>query len=343
MNKNILITMICFFLMSSCSQIKKNKIKDETLPTNSATRLVNERKSYTDINEPNVKNIDIINGFRELKLNTNIDSLYIEDWKFNGDSIYVKDRSPKFFLSDIIFIEKEITVTMQDKNYDCIFFLTFFKKKLIMIDVNFINIKKSGDKEFLSKNEVGYKIIEPDIMKLYLATFGEGKSYLLKDRVSYDDKYDLYDKKKTRTTISYEIPNIDFEGNLFEIIEHRVNDYKDVAYETKYRYTNTPSTNIPTILKNQKLVEYIADKNGLKLFITNTFVINEKEGGNLFFSYSINNIDLKVKIYNKEFINEYLSAKEQQESSNRIKLEAIYKERKNQQDSINTNKSASEF
>lgn len=240
-------------------------------------------------------------------------------------------------MSDIIFIEKEITVTMQDKNYDCNFFLTFFKKKLIMIDVNFINIKKSGDKEFLSKNEVGYKIIEPDIMELYLTTFGEGKSYFLQDNETFNLHH------STRLKMSYEIPNIDFEGNLFEIIEHRVNDYKDVANETKYRYTNTPSTNIPTILKNQKLVEYITDKNGLKLFLTNTFVINEKEGGNLFFSYSINNIDLKVKIYNKEFINKYLSAKEQQESSNRIKLEAIYKERKNQQDSINTNKSASEF
>lgn len=320
MIKKFLLTAFCIFLISSC-----NQLKDIPHPTNSATRLVNERRSYTKINEPNVKNIDFINGFRELKLDTNMDSLYLEDWQS-------KEISP-----DILYFEKDIIVTMQDKNYDCIFYLAFFKKKLIMIDVNFNDILNSGGRKFLSEDEANYEIIEPDIMALYLSTFGKGKSYILKDRVILD----LYND--TWTKISYEIPNVDFEGNLFEIIEHRVNDYKDMAVEMNYKYANTPNTSISTILKNQKLVEYDTSKNGLKLLLTNKFVINEKDGGSLFFTYSIENINFKIKIYKKEFIHEYLRTKEQQESSNKIRLEAIYKKRKKKRDSINTNKSASEL
>lgn len=330
-----IISVIFVLVIISCEAEMNNK---EKLPFNSATILLNEKSKYEEITEPSAKNIDLINGFRGVKLMTNVDSLHLEDWEL------IK-FSPK-----IDYYENNVFIRFDSKLYQTEICLTFYDDRLTMIDIQFNNIDILNANKTYSKEDIINEVIEPKIMKTFHNTFGIVKPYFEGEEIYIGPAVKLneltiaintmYNKKKADVSSyldykRYKFPNEAFERNLYEVIEEIYQKKKSIDYYPA-------STTIFHNLENIKLFEYLGEENGMKILLTNKFKIFEDEG-KIYDHFKLNNTLLQVKIYNLQLTREYLINKKKQESQIRKKSNFEFEKRKKLKDSITLINSASEF
>lgn len=331
-----IISVILILGITSCGSEMKNKKK--ILPFNSATNLLREESNNLEITEPSTKNIDLINGFRGIKLLTNVDSLYLKDWE-------LINFSPK-----IDYYENELFIWFDSILYPTDICLTFYNERLTMIDIKFDNIDVLKNNQAYSKNDIENEIIEPKMLKTFHNTFGlvkpfvEGEEIKIGPALKLDEMTiainNMYNKKKLDVS-SYsdyymnKFPKEVFKRNLYEVVKE--------VYQRENNIDFYPSSTITFYnVENMKLFEYIGDENGMKLLLTNKFKIIEPEGKS-YHSYKLNETMLQVKIYDIQLASEYLIDKKKKESENRVKSNLKYEKIKKSRDSLELLKSASQF
>lgn len=271
-NRNLFL--ICFLvIIYSCAPTSSE------LPENSVTLLLNKKTDYPNLQEPSPSNIDIINGFRGLRINSLIDSLYLEDW-------LEKRTSP-----NIIAFRKDMPIVVSTETHISNIELEFFKEELISLKINFPDLPHYKKNKPFNEDDASWKILEPHIITTYYDVFGKQEWERENNGVLDYEDISLYDAAVAM--VNGKEPKV------------RSNPFSDAVI---YRNTQTPSTIINQNYFNTKRLSYTGVKNEMTLEILNHFEIDKPEG-KLFFSYLLKRIGLFIHIYDKLKYEEYQIAK----------------------------------
>lgn len=338
MRKILLLTII--FL--SCNKERKPNVE---LPLNSATLLLRAQNLRNNITSSSPLNIDIINGFRGLKLYKDIDSLYLKDWNLDK------------FSDEIEYYENNILLSLDNYAFDCKLYLTFYQKKLLMIDIEFDDNRDLDNDNYLREQAYDLDFI-PKLLEQYEIIFGEPNknySYELLDEkelsrnelnnyLSDDLNAGLatYIKGKLKLVErTYEMfPNTDFEKNSFELIKGS----KQILTSEKDKKNSYYFSNVyyPFIDK-RILYSYSGNYTNLKLLVENKWEITGDSEKELSVTYKLKNINVKIKVYGNKRIKEYTSSKARQDSIANYQQRLIFKRNKEIKDSIKLKESLRNF
>lgn len=307
----------------------------ENSPKKSATNLLSILDEESLIVKRDTLNVDIINGFRSLKLNTHLDSLNFNDW----DEIK--------FSNEIIVKEKKLKLNVKNRNYDCLSKLTFFNQNLLFIELTFLNIIDDSIKE-VSSDLVDAYIYEPQILEPFNLTFGT-----LNWSRSYKklDVNNLFPKNMEKLDLDI---NENFRlspERTIKLIEKRQKKIKqDIE---KYKRENKKvdvNDMLPGesgfylgITNNSYLYENIGHVNGMKIFLNNQIESYLQNESSIYPNYRLIGSDLVILIFTKNNFKDYLKAKAKQENINIQKAEQEKLNRKKLQDSLNSIKIPSEI
>ncbi|MFD2528903.1 hypothetical protein [Polaribacter marinaquae] len=332
---------IVIIILCSC---KSESFKNE-LPQNSATLLLKKRVFELNLSESSAKNIDVVNGFRGLKLGVNIDSLYLKDWKLNNYS------------SEINYYDKKLDLFLDNNTFKCEIYLTFYFNKLIMIDIG-LNDNRGIVNEKYSESEVINTFIKPKLMELFDNVFGQSikieqgviSERKIKPKRSNSEKkgYDNFFLKLADGYDLIEITEKKFSSaryikRPFELV---INKYKTSKKNKNYKKNkfSLPGARIYYNNRNNKeLYSYNGNKNMLKLFIENEFERNDSGENTYYISYKLKNIKTQIKVYNKIETKKYMLSKKMKDSINLFENNRKLKERKISKDSIKFKKSLENF
>tara|TARA_R110002033_G_scaffold100725_2_gene149130 strand:+ start:203 stop:1219 length:1017 start_codon:yes stop_codon:yes gene_type:complete len=331
---------IVIIILCSC---KSESFKNE-LPQNSATLLLKKRVLKSNLSESSAKNIDVINGFRELKLGVNIDSLYLKDWNLNNYS------------SEINYYDKKLNLFLDNKTFKCEIHLTFYFNKLIMIDIG-LNDNRGLVNVKYSESEATNTFVKPKLMDLFNNIFGEpieikpgiinekkikrkdfDKDFLssILDKTFSKEDYDLIEITQT------EYSNKAFIKVPFELI---IKNYSHRKWKkNKKNKFSSPGLRVYyNNRSNKELYSYNGNKNILKLFIENKFERNDSGENTFYISYKLKNIKTQIKVYNKVETKKYMLSKKKKDSINLVEYTRKLKERKVLKDSIKFKRSLENF
>ena len=292
------------FLLVFISSCKKGSINNK-LPNNSATLLLQKSELYVGLNKSSPRNVDIINGFRSLKLNTKIDSLYLVDWAINKYS------------PNINYFNKEIPFQLDGQVFKSEVNLTFYMGKLVMIDIELDDSRGVGAKKY-TPNDAENTVVEPEIMNLFYSVFGDpikvkdnqfvSKRKLEKVQDTIDDFWSI-----NRDNFDYvEKITLNFPKRRFVKIPYELVENKYVGYMPKDDTNKGVQASVFYPINNISLLVYEANFNKLKLLIQNKFETIKSKGGDLFVFYRLRNIKLQIKIYKEKPMKEYLLEIEKQ-------------------------------
>ena len=122
MSKNYLILISIIFLVN-CKTDDTSHEKKEVLPYNSITKLILS-DNQVEFEKAQVSNLETVNGYRYLKFETNIDSLFYEDW-------YKETVS-----NDYTILQKRQDIYVNDENQNRKISLYFVGKNLAKINMS---------------------------------------------------------------------------------------------------------------------------------------------------------------------------------------------------------------
>jgi hypothetical protein len=331
---------IIFIIFSSCIS---EKIKNK-LPVNSATLLLKKRAVNSSISQTSSKNIDIINGFRELKLGTHLDSLYLEDWNFYNYS------------SEIKYYDKKLHFYLDDNAFKSEVYLTFYFNKLIMIDIELNDNRDLSDVEY-SASQAANTFVKPKLMDLFNNIFGEpieirpgvinekklerkdfDKDFLssLLDKTFSKEDYDLIEITQT------EYSNKAFIKCPFELIIKKYKHHKSKK-NNKDEFSSPGVTYYPSSINNKTLYSYNGSENVIKLFIENHFEWIDFAEETLNTNYKLKKIKTQIKFYNKKIVKSYMLSKNKKDSIASQEFKRNLKKRKISEDSLKLKKSLENF
>ncbi|TXD53594.1 MULTISPECIES: hypothetical protein [unclassified Polaribacter] len=339
MKEIALITLLIFFF--SCKR-ENSAIK---LPLNSATLLLEKRGFNRSIYKSSSKNIDIINGFRGLKLSMEKDSLYLEDWNLNNYSL------------DINYFNKKVAVYFDGKAFKGEVYLTFYLSKLVMIDIELDDYNVLSTIRY-SVDEARNTLIKPKLMDLFYNLFGAPienyDNYLVSEKKletlqKLPLKYSFFNKDMDENFEQVEKTLISFPKGVFIKQPYELITRKVIYSELKNKNTNNRFVGADVFYKfinnkgNNALYTYSGNLNKLKLLVQNNFerIDTPERGSNVY--YKLKNIKTQIKVYNKKLVKKYILSKKKQESINFLEQERKFKEREMVEDSLKLKKSLENF
>jgi hypothetical protein len=347
---------IVIIILCSC---KRESFKNE-LPQNSATLLLKKKVIKSSISEISAKNIDVVNGFRGLKLGVNIDSLYLKDWNLNSYS------------SEINYYDKKLGLFLDNNTFKCEIYLTFYFNKLIMIDIG-LNDNRGLVNVKYSESEATNTFVKPKLMELFDNVFGQ--SIRIEQGVISERKIKRNNSEKRFYTVKKKdydlIKSIETDFNkgfydyleedydLIEITEKKFSSaryikrpfelviYKYITSKKKnYKKNKFSSPGVRVYYNNRsnkELYSYNGNKNILKLFIENKFEGNDSDENSFYISYKLKNIKTQIKVYNKIETKKYMLSKKKKDSINLFEYNRKLKKRKISEDSLKLKKSLENF
>jgi hypothetical protein len=327
---------IVIIILCSC----KSESFNNELPQNSATLLLKKRVLKSNLSESSAKNIDVINGFRELKLGVSIDSLYLKDWNLNNYS------------SEINYYDKKLNLFLDNKTFKCEIHLTFYFNKLIMIDIG-LNDNRGLVNVKYSESEATNTFVKPKLMELFDNVFGQliriehvviserkikrnnsDKSFL--DNLFKTEDYDLIE------ITGKKISNARYIKRPFELVFYKYRTAKKKNYK-KNKFSSPGARISYRIINNKELYSCSGNKNMLKLFIENKFERNYSGENTFYTSYKLKNIKTQIKVYNKVETKKYMLSKKKKDSINLFEYNRKLKKRKISEDSLKLKKSLENF
>jgi hypothetical protein len=332
---------IVIIILCSC---KSESFKNE-LPQNSATLLLKKRVIKSNLSKSSAKNIDVVNGFRGLKLGVNIDSLYLKDWNLNSYS------------SEINYYDKKLDLFLDNNTFKCEIYLTFYFNKLIMIDIG-LNDNRGLVIVKYSESEATNTFVKPKLMELFDNVFGQ--SIKIEQGVISERKIKPKRNKSKKKNYDNFFIRLDDGYDLIEITEKKFSSaryikrpfelviykYKTLKKNKNYKKNklSIPGTRVYYNNRNNKeLYSYNGNKNMLKLFVENKFERNDLGENTSYISYKLKNIKTQIKVYNKIETKKYMLSKKKKDSINLFENNRKFKEIKIFKDSIKFKRSLENF
>jgi len=328
---------LLLFLISlySCKLLENKK-----LPLNSATKLIQSRDTtnYSRIFNQSSKNIDIINGYKRLKLNTHMDSLYLEDWELDKYS------------TDISYFQKKMKLKIGSEESESVIVLTFYLSKLVMIDIELNDNKSITNKRRYSPEQAEKTLIEPKILQSFENVYGKPKEIENNQLISVKK----LKKKKSLRDDFWKSLNKGYEFIEEVRISYPNKDFKKIPYnviQSKTQFSRSKDKSSQGLvgakvyyqLNNKALFVHHGDINNLKLLVLNKFVPITLEEGSSYVPYEISEVKLLIKIYKKRPMTDYLKAIDNRRLTliDKFKKESIKKKKVN--DSLRLRNSLKDF
>ena len=308
---------LVFFLLSiiliSCNRQKHEMNSKQKFSENSATYLISKKDTTLAslITLNNIENLNILKGFRSLKLETSVDSLDLNDWV-----VMKQENNIEIFINTILLdIDGKNNVPVNSK-------LTFVNKTLFHIELNF----NSLDKDYSSNK-----------MKCFddlLSVYSDESTILMKSYTT------LLDDRKIGDNISYDF--IDYRNRIVDSTRKSVVNEDKYIKELVEKANKKAQKNFnysPTIIPKEKILSQTStwESNYYGLTYVENHIykrepLGESEkvlGDNLACSFRHYSIESKIQIYSKKLLELY--KKEVLNSAEKILLE-------NSKESINNQK-----
>jgi hypothetical protein len=327
---------IVIIILCSC---KSESFKNE-LPQNSATLLLKKRVFELNLSESSAENIDVVNGFRGLKLGANIDSLYLKDWNLNNYS------------SEIKYYDKKLHFYLDGNAFKSEVYLTFYFNELIMIDIG-LNDNRGLVNVKYSESEATNTFVKPKLMELFDNVFGQSTKIEQvviserkvkrnnSDKSFFDNLFKTEDYDLIEIT-GKKISNARFIKRPFELVFYKYITSKKKNYK-KNKFSSPGVRVYYHNRSNKELYSYNGNKNILKLFIENKFERNDSDENSFYISYKLKNIKTQIKVYNKIETKKYMLSKKKKDSINLFEYNRKLKKRKISEDSLKLKRSLENF
>lgn len=316
----LIIKILIIISVISCKKEQVKTMNRTLLPKNSATLLLQKQDSsiVSKLLEPSVVNLDLIKGFRSLKLNVSLDSLYLNDWTKKSISNTIHEYT------------NQLKIQIGEVEQEAYAKLLFYKQQLIIIDIMFqesLNEDKIKINQVLRDDIENYKPLS-NLSQLYISILGK----VTKDEINYENNLiDLFPwglsiKDHAHDNLKLFNSYINEENKFYG--SGRSEDIDKLIEKTKPKGNYKNNIYYSNVNTSSNLI-WESNNYGLMNKNIYNFIKNDKNKNAFEPTYGYNSTSIFIKFYSlkhiRHYVNDYVEALRENKKREEFKNDSILK------------------